>query len=56
MRYLVLLLRIFLTAFGLTEPKPEQENKAALFLFGTLSALSLMTVTAIWLILRLTTR
>ena len=53
MRYLVLMLRIFVTAFGLTEPKPHQEKKAALFLFGTLSILALLLASAVWLILHL---
>ena len=51
MRYLVLMLRIFLTAFGLSRPKPDEENKIALFLFGTLTVLALMLATAVWLIL-----
>ena len=53
MRLLVLLLRIFITTFGLTEPKPHQEQKAALFLFGTLTLLTLLLLAAVWLILHL---
>lgn len=51
MRVLVLLLRIFITTFGLTEPKPHQERKAALFLFGTLTLLALLLAAAVWTIL-----
>lgn len=54
MGVLVLLLRIFITTFGLSEPKPHQEEKAALFLFGTLTTLALMLGGAIYLILHLT--
>ncbi len=53
MRLLVLMLRIFITTFGLTEPKPDQETKAALFLFGTLTLLALMLGASVWLILHL---
>lgn len=56
MRPLVWFLRVFVTAFGLTEPKPHQERKAALFLFGTLATLLLLIGSAIWLILKLTSR
>ena len=54
MRYLVLLLRIFITAFGLSQPKPDQEQKVAVFLFGTLSILALLVAAAVWLLLHLT--
>jgi hypothetical protein len=48
------MLRVFLTAFGLSEPKPGQENKAALFLFGTLGILALLLAGAVWTVLELT--
>lgn len=48
------MLRVFLTAFGLSEPQPHQEKKAALFLFGTLTLLALLLAGAIWTILHLT--
>lgn len=50
MRPLVWFLRVFVTAFGLTEPKPHQEEKAALFLLATLAALLLLFGGAIWVI------
>lgn len=51
MRYLVIFLRIFLTAFGLSVPKPREERRMALFLFGTLAALALMIFGATWILL-----
>jgi hypothetical protein len=56
MRYLVLMLRIFVTAFGLTEPKPHQEKKAALFFAGTITILVLLLAAAVWLILQFALR
>jgi len=56
MRPLVWFLRVFVTAFGLTEPKPHQEKKAALFLFGTLTTLLLLIAGAVWLILNFAAR
>jgi hypothetical protein len=53
MRFLIMLLRIFVTAFGLSEPRPEEERKNAIFLFGTLAALALLLAGAAWLILNL---
>lgn len=53
MRFLVLMLHVFLTAFGLSRPQPHQEKKAALFLFGTMTVLALLLAGAIWLVLNL---
>lgn len=49
-------LRVFVAAFGLTEPKPHQEKKAALFLLATLATLAFLLGTAVWLIFRFASR
>ncbi len=56
MRFLVLMLHVFVTAFGLTQPQPHQEKKAALFLVGTIAVLGLLLAGAIWLVLNLAAR
>lgn len=56
MRPFVWFLRVFVTAFGLTEPKPHQEKKAALFLLATLATLTLLIAGTVWLILNLASR
>ncbi len=53
MRLLVLMLQVFLTAFGLTQPQPHQEKKDALFFLGTMVVLALLLAGAIWLVLNL---
>jgi hypothetical protein len=50
MRVLILFLQLFTSAFGTTQPKPEEERKYAWFLFALLTCMALAVTVVVYVI------